>query len=123
MQGQLAEGREKVQPILGNIRRMNADDGVNCRKTLGKRDGVATALQARADRDDACDAGLGGPGNDPLKIGLKVRIVEMGVCLDQIHGEKAERIFKQEIRKAGKMQKSPRRIINEKRGIWVSSNS
>ena len=88
---QLRQGREKIKPLLGDIRRVDADDGVDRRETLGKRHGPATALQPGTDRDDAGDAGLGGPGNDPLEIRLEIRIVEMGVRLDQFHVKNCKR--------------------------------
>jgi hypothetical protein len=66
---------------------MDADNGINIRETLGESDSPATALKTRADGDDPCDSRILGPGDHLLEISLKIRIIEMGVCLDQFHGE------------------------------------
>lgn len=87
MEGQFPKRREKFQSFLDDICRMDADNGINIRETLGESDSPATTLKSRADGDDPCDRRILGPGDYLLEISPKIRIIEMGVCLDQFHGE------------------------------------
>ena len=61
MAGQFPQGGEEIESLLGDIGRMDADNGMDVREPLRERHGPTTAIDPRADRDDAGDAGLCGP--------------------------------------------------------------
>ena len=97
--GQLAQRRKEIEALLGDIGGVDTDDCMDVRETLRQRHGATTALETRADGDDAGDAGLGGPRDHPFEIRREIRIVEMGMRLDQIHGKKHLESGTQELRK------------------------
>ena len=64
---------------------MQAHDRVHAVESLRQRNRPAAAFQACSDADDPLHAGLVGGGDDLLKVVLKVRIIEVGVCVYE-HG-------------------------------------
>jgi hypothetical protein len=66
---------------------MDPNNGKEIWKTLGQGHGAATAFDTRADRDDAGDTRLGRSGNYSLQIRFKIRIIKMGVRINQFHEE------------------------------------
>ena len=64
---------------------MQAHDRVHAVEPLRKRDRPAAAFQSRSDADDPLHASLVGGGDDLLEVVLKVRIIEVGVCVYE-HG-------------------------------------
>ncbi len=52
---------------------------------LRQFDRAPAAFDRSADRDDTGDAGFGRAREDGVKIGCKIRVIEMRVSIDQHH--------------------------------------
>src|SRR5256885_157094 len=62
---------------------MDADDRENVRMFFGQCDRAQAALDGRADRDDAADAGFSRASQHIIEVRREIRVVEMGVGFDQ----------------------------------------
>ena len=76
-----ADSFEPAFRFLVNEGGMQAHDRVHAVELLRQRNRSAAAFQARSDADDPLHASLVGGGDDFLDVVVKVRIIEVGVCI------------------------------------------
>jgi hypothetical protein len=62
---------------------MHADDGEDVRMLLRELDRAAAAFDGGPDRDDARHASFGRAPEDVVEVRREIRVVEVGVSLDQ----------------------------------------
>src|SRR2546430_217556 len=84
---QLAQGRNYILSRFLDIRRMNADYREDIWIFLGQGDRAPAAFDRSPDCDDAGNAGIGGAPQDVVEVCREIRVVEMGVGLDQLRVE------------------------------------
>ncbi len=80
-----AQCRKKVLDLILDVGGMNADDGIDIGIFLGQSDGSLAAFDSGANGDNPCHAGICRAPNHLIKVVGKLRIVEMGMGIDQ-HG-------------------------------------
>ena len=80
-----ADAFEPALRFLIDIGGMQANDRAHAVEPLRKRDRPAAAFQACSNTDDSLHTSLAGGGDNFLEVVLKVRIIEVGVCIYE-HG-------------------------------------